>query len=166
MNAQTISRPDESGPRTIDDKVAHSVFDLFSQLVLESPPLIRITVLLVMGTVMTLCVLRYFGIYPATMVNSGDAYSLANGKQAEAPGNKVMADFTEHIREDDQHSRWHDEHPEDNPEFKKVLDIGDDNYLGYKFYAKSDHCVFVVRRENGVTISRWLRDPLSQSAAS
>ncbi|HZQ69071.1 MAG TPA: hypothetical protein VFA68_11185 [Terriglobales bacterium] len=168
MNTPTIAHPNQGGSRAAlpESRVVNSVYDLFYRLVRESSPWVQRSVLLVMAAVMSLCALRYFGVYPPKPVPPENPYSLADGKEAVGPGNNAMADVTEHIKQEDAHSRWHEEHPEDSPEFKRVLDMGDDNFLGYKFYAKSDRCVFVVRRESGVTISRWLRNPLSQSAAA
>jgi len=76
-----------------------------------------------------------------------------------------MAEVTRRIKDEDEHSRWHDEHPEDSPPLKKVFQVSDDNYLGYKYYEKTDRCVFVIRKEDGKTSSHWLRDPELRAAA-
>jgi hypothetical protein len=169
MNATPISSsgrtPSDDSPR--DNAVVTSSFDLLYRLVSQSPSWVRVVVVLILSALTVLYGLHYLGIYPPTPRPAPpQSYSLEMGKQVDGPGNKAMADPTEHLQQDDAHSRWHEEHPEDSPEMKKVFQIADDNYLGYKFYANSDRCVFVIRRENGVTTSRWLRDPISQSAAA
>jgi hypothetical protein len=126
---------------------------------------VRIVVVLIMSALITLYALHALGIYPPPPTVPG-GYSLANGKQVPGEGDKVMEPATAELQADDAHSRWHDDHPEDNPPLKKVFQLADDNYLGYRFYDKSDHCVFVIRRESGKTSSRWLRDPQLQESVA
>jgi len=141
------------------------LFELFKDLILQGPKWVRIVVVLIMSALITLYVLHALGIYPPPVTVPG-GYSLANGKQVPGPGDKVMEPATTELQADDAHGRWHDDHPEDNPPLKKVFQISEDNYLGYRFFDKSDHCVFVIRRESGKTSSHWLRDPQLQASAA
>jgi hypothetical protein len=155
MGSSSVTRV--SGTPSIRD-----FFELFKDLVLRSPAWVRIVVVLIMSSLFTLYVLHLLGIYPPpATVPTG--YSLAIGKQVPGAGDAQMAQATAELQADDAHSRWHDEHPEDNPPLKKVFQIADDNYLGYRFFDKSDHCVFIIRRESGKNTSRWLHDPQLQA---
>lgn len=153
----TSVTPAAASPTTRD------FFELFKDLVLQSPLWVRVPVVLIMSSLITLYVLHALGIYPPPVTVPG-GYSLANGQQVPGAGDEVMRPATAELQADDAESRWHDDNPEDNPPLKKVFQIGYDNYLGYRFFDKSDHCVFVIRRESGKTSSHWLRDPQSAAA--
>jgi hypothetical protein len=155
----TSATPATAGPSTRD------LFELFKDLVMQSPLWVRVPVILIMSSLITLYVLHALGIYPPP-AQLPPQYPVVNGTHVPGPGDKVMEPTTAELQVDDAHSRWHDEHPEDSPPLKKVFQIADDNYLGYRFFDKSDHCVFVIRRESGKTSSRWLRDPQLQVSAA
>jgi hypothetical protein len=170
MGATPVSRSRAaSGEDTDKNKsVIGSLYDLLYELLKESPSWVRVGAILVISSLVGLYVLRTLGFINPSDASSRavQAYSFESGKQVDGPGNSQMADASLHLAEEDAHIRWHHEHPEDNPPMKMIFKITDGNYLGYQFYEKSDHCVFVLRMENGVTTSRWLRDPLSGRAAT
>jgi hypothetical protein len=138
--------------------LANSAYALLDKLMSQCPAWVRIVIVLALASATFLHIL-----VPTTASKPEQAYSLFAGKQVAGPGDTQMEDATIHLREDDQHSRWHEEHPEDSPRLKTVFKISEDNFLAYKYYEKSDHCVFVIRRQNGATASRWLREPLGQT---
>jgi hypothetical protein len=63
--------------------------------------------------------------------------------------------------EDDEAFRWHSINValDNPPEVQIVPDTDTDNYLHYRYFAKSDKCVFINRRENGHDTYQWVRDP-------
>jgi hypothetical protein len=161
MSATPIPDAHGAAPADSTDKNrVNSVYDLLYRLLTECPLWVRVIAIVV--------ILTFLGLYlmPKAMNAPVQEYSPRNGVQVDGPGNAGMADSTLHLKEEDAHSRWHEEHPEDSPPLKTIFKITDDNYLAYKFYDKSDRCVFVLRRENGVSASRWVRDPMSMHAAN
>jgi len=63
--------------------------------------------------------------------------------------------------EDAEAYKWHFNHQsEDNP---PEMAIGSDtdarNYIHYRFFEKTDRCVFVKRRADGNDLTQWVRDP-------
>ena len=56
---------------------------------------------------------------------------------------------------------WHFNHQsEDNPaELAIGSDTDEHNYIHYRFFEKSDRCVFVKRRADGNDLTQWVRDP-------
>jgi hypothetical protein len=140
--------------------LATSLYDLLYKLFRGSPRWIQLVVLSGIAAFGAIYALQFLGLIKPhnRIIRAAQAYSLEDGKQAAGPGNASMADVSLHLAEEDAHSRWHHEHPEDSPPMKPIFKISEDNYLAYQFYDKSDHCVYVLRRENGVTTSRWV-DP-------
>jgi len=57
--------------------------------------------------------------------------------------------------------KWHFEHQsEDNPpEVAVGSDADPSNNVHYRFFEKSDGCIFVRRRAAGIDSTQWLRDP-------
>jgi hypothetical protein len=45
------------------------------------------------------------------------------------------------------------------PEVQITPDVDANNYLRYRYYGKSDNCVFIDRREKGIDTRQWVRDP-------
>jgi hypothetical protein len=162
MGTTSVSHSDGTAQTVGPSDSANSIYDLIYKIVLRCPPWVRIGFVIVMAPILVLLVLRLYPPPPAPK----QAYSSLNGKQVTGPWDAQMADVTLHLQEDARHSLWHDEHPADSPAMRMVFKITDDNYLGYRYYEKSDRCVFVMRRENGFTTSHWLRDPQTQSAAA
>jgi len=56
---------------------------------------------------------------------------------------------------------WHFNHQsEDNPpEMAIGSDTDNQNYIHYRFFEKTDRCVFVKRRADGNDLTQWVRDP-------
>lgn len=66
--------------------------------------------------------------------------------------------------EDDAAYKWHFDHQEDSPPEVALGDAGNPNeYLHYKYFAKSDKCLYVRRKEGNNEYSQWLSDPLYSS---
>jgi len=65
--------------------------------------------------------------------------------------------------EDNAASAWHFDHLADDnpPEVSIGADTDRDNYLHYRYFEKSDKCVFLDRRVAGVDHTQWVRNPLS-----
>jgi hypothetical protein len=66
--------------------------------------------------------------------------------------------------EDTTASAWHIAHKADDdpPDVPLVPQTDPDNCLYYRYYAKSDHCIFIDRRQNGVDHTHWVKDPMSR----
>jgi len=56
---------------------------------------------------------------------------------------------------------WHFNHQsEDNPDELAIgADTDEHNYIHYRFFEKTDRCVYVKRRANGIDLAQWVRDP-------
>jgi hypothetical protein len=56
---------------------------------------------------------------------------------------------------------WHFNHQsEDNPDELAIgSDTDEHNYIHYRFFEKTDRCVYVKRRANGIDLAQWVRDP-------
>jgi len=65
------------------------------------------------------------------------------------------------VAEDAEAYKWHFNHQsEDNPpEMAIGSDADDNNYIHYRFFEKTDRCVFVKRRADGNDLTQWVRDP-------
>jgi hypothetical protein len=63
--------------------------------------------------------------------------------------------------EDAEAYKWHFNHQsEDNPpEMAIGSDTDANNYIRYRFFEKTDRCVFVKRRADGIDLTQWVRDP-------
>ncbi len=102
----------------------------------------------------------------AVQLKDGPYAPVEGTKQTNPPGNFNGApqnrDATHHIDEDAEHYKFHEEHPEDTPELKKIATIDADNYVAYKFYGKTDKCVYVLRHVKGIPYSQYIKDPTQQ----
>jgi hypothetical protein len=57
-------------------------------------------------------------------------------------------------------NNWHTENrSSDDPPEEAITDLDNDNYLHYRYYAKTDKCVYVIRVEGGKRYHQWIRDP-------
>ncbi len=159
-----------------------SVYVLFYKLTKESPPWVRtVAVLLIAGGIALALsgkVSDWFGKTKKADMPSGAAQvqnpisiQIQNGpypvpagsKQINGPGNANNApqnlDATHHFDEDAEHYKYHQDHPEDNPDLTQIAKFDDKNDISFKFYAKTDKCVWVLRHENGVPVSQYVKDP-------
>jgi hypothetical protein len=169
-------------PEPTNKNADSSVYDLFYRLIVKSPPWVRIVVVLLLagGIALSLSgkIPDLFGKTKkadtpsaAAQVQNPISIQIQNGpyptpagsKQVDGPGNANYApqnlDATHHFDEDAEHYKFHQEHPEDNPELTQIAKFDDKNDISYKFYGKTDKCVFVLRHENGVPISQFVKDP-------
>jgi len=92
------------------------------------------------------------------------SYLLSNGSQVDASGNANHApqnvDATDHAKEDAEHATWHADHPEvPEPTLNVITQTDEKNFVKFKFYSKTDGCVFVLRQVDGVPTSQWVRNP-------
>jgi hypothetical protein len=171
-----------------DNSAANSIYDLVYRLIIGCPVWVRILTVLVLAGALALSLLGKipspFGKakkqaptevpstnLPAvaqtgavTIQIQNGPYSLpAGSKQIDAPGNANQApeniDATHHVDEDARHYKYHQDHPEDDPELNMIAKMDDKNDISYKFYSKTDKCVWVLRHENGVPISQFVKDP-------
>lgn len=57
---------------------------------------------------------------------------------------------------------YHFQHNEDSPKELSIgTDVDADNYVHYRYFQKSDRCVWINRREGGVDHRQWIKDPLN-----
>jgi hypothetical protein len=65
-------------------------------------------------------------------------------------------------REDNAAFQYHldNESIDSPPEVSIGTDTDDHNYLHYKYYSKTDKCVYLIRREGGADHTQWVKDPL------
>lgn len=63
--------------------------------------------------------------------------------------------------EDAEAYKWHFNHQseDDPPEVAIGSDTDEHNSIHYRFFEKSDRCVFVRRRADGIDLTQWVRDP-------
>jgi hypothetical protein len=62
--------------------------------------------------------------------------------------------------EDDKAVQWHFNHSEDSPPEVSIGPEGDpQTFLHYRFYEKSDRCLFVHRKDKTHDSRQWVRDP-------
>ena len=103
-------------------------------------------------------------------IHNGPYAQPDGSRQIDHPGNANSApqnlDATHHVDEEEHHYRFHAEHPEDNPELVIIAKLDDQNDVGYKFFSKTDKCVWVLRYEHGVPISQYIKDPAYQDGTS
>jgi hypothetical protein len=80
------------------------------------------------------------------------------GAQNDIPQNLEAA---HKAAEDEAAVKWHFTNlaVDNPPEIPIVADTDANNYLRYRYFGKSDKCVFIDRRENGVDTEQWARDP-------
>jgi hypothetical protein len=165
MGATPLPHSHEGSLPGPEKGLINSLYDFLYKLFKESPRWIQFPVLFAIAAFGVIYALQFLGfIKPPVSGKTTPAYSLTDGTQAPGPGNAAMADTSIHIAEEDAHAKWHNEHPEDSPPMKIIFKISEDNYLGYRFYDKSDRCVFVLRKENDSRASRWIKDPLQDAS--
>jgi hypothetical protein len=58
---------------------------------------------------------------------------------------------------------YHFQHVKDeNPvELSVGTDVSADNYLHYRYFEKTDKCIWINRREGDVDHKQWIKDPLN-----
>jgi hypothetical protein len=62
--------------------------------------------------------------------------------------------------EDQAANNWHMENrAQDDPPEMPIADLDSQNYVHYRFFAKTDKCVYVIRSEAGKIYHQWIRDP-------
>ena len=165
---------------------ASSIYDLLYRLIIKSPTWVRIVTVLFLVCAIALSLL---GKIPspfskskksdqpsapvvAQRVETPISIEIHNGpyplpvgsKQVDVPGRSDNTapqniDATHHVDEDAQHSKFHQDHPEDNPDLTTIAKFDDKDDIAYKFYGKTDKCVWVIRHENGIPITQFVKDP-------
>jgi hypothetical protein len=76
-------------------------------------------------------------------------------------GNPQNKEADHKAAEDAAAFEWHFNHQsEDNPDELAIgSDTDEHNYIHYRFFEKTDRCVYVKRRANGIDLAQWVRDP-------
>jgi hypothetical protein len=169
----TIAQP-ERKPSTAGSGVMNAIVDACLTVLMSLPVAFRAIVVLVALAVGAIFV---YGKYWPPPVLEAQARVVGQSRQEE-PGaytngrpdprhrgadssNPQNQEADHKAAEDAAAFEWHFNHEsEDDP---KELAIGADtdeqNYIHYRFFEKTDRCVYVKRRANGIDLAQWVRDP-------
>jgi hypothetical protein len=183
MGAAPVPEPRNDSPILIENKKTetNSAYAVLYRLISESPMWVRIVAIFVLASAIGLSlqgkIQEMLGNrtaasesktpdkpQPAIAIQiQNGPYAPTEGKQIDPPGNANKlpqnVDAGHHVDEDSKHYRFHEEHPEDAPDLVTIAKSDDDNYVAYKFYSKTDKCVYVLRRVNGIPTSQYVKDP-------
>jgi len=85
------------------------------------------------------------------------------GRPAADNSNPQNKEAAHQAAEYDAANGYHFEHVSDeNPrELSIGTDTNVDNYLHYRYFEKTDKCIWINRREGGVDHKQWIKDPLN-----
>lgn len=145
-----------------------SVYGILDSLLRSSPVWVRIcAVFLLLMVVAYLAINRFSRSPTGNEVDSGtlvNPYPQSRGILARnAPGNDnsnpYNRDADQSVKDYELSFQWHSEHVEDSPEWVVVQKTDDRNFIQYKYYAKTDKCMWVLREVGGFPSSQWIKDP-------
>jgi hypothetical protein len=173
-DAPIASVQPERKPSTAAGSATNAIVDAWLTIIMSLPVACRAMVVLVAlagGTVFLYG--KYWPRPPAepqapailqTRLESPGTYT--NGRpdprHAGSDSNNPQNKEADHkAAEDAEAYKWHFNHQsEDNPpEMAIGSDTDEQNYIHYRFFEKSDRCVFVKRRADGNDLTQWVRDP-------
>jgi hypothetical protein len=159
-----------------------SIYELLYKLLSQCPAWVRVVAVLVLASAIGIAVAkRLLPPEPTPQTAQRQAtiavqlatvpYSIVDGTQVNAPGNANQLaeneDATHHVAEVAEHAQWHAEHPEiPEPPLNVITQTDEKNFVKFKFYSKTDGCVFVLRQVNGVPTSQWVRNPHFKEVAA
>lgn len=110
------------------------------------------------------------GAPPAILVTQGGAHFTGGQPGLPKPGsppadndNPQNKEAAHQAAEYDRANGYHFDHIKDeNPaELSIGTDVNADNYLHYRYFEKTDKCIWINRREGGVDHKQWIKDPLN-----
>jgi hypothetical protein len=169
----TISHLEPKSPTAVSS-VTSSVVDACLTVIMSLPVACRALVVMVALAVAALFLYGKYWPQPvveahAEVIGQGrldDSGAYTDGRpdprHAGSDSNNPQNLEADHkAAEDADAYKWHFNHQsEDNP---PEVAIGSDtdahNYIHYRFFEKTDRCVFVKRRADGVDLTQWVRDP-------
>jgi hypothetical protein len=162
MAAPHAPNPVAGNPRT---PPAGSIFDFLLALLRQAPPWLRAVVVLGIFTAVGLGVYHWITAQsPASKPQAvpQPQYPLTNGRQVDAAGNANEdprnQSATQRISDDDEHFKWHATHETHEPDWTLISRVDDGNLLEYKYYKDTDHCVLLLRKQNGDANTQWIRE--------
>jgi hypothetical protein len=151
-----------------------SVFDAFATLVLSLPVVIR--ALVVLAVLVLGAAFVYYKYSPRSLnqplppIATAPVGAPYNNGQPDlghpgAVNNAQNVEANHKAQEDNAAYEWHTNHKaDDDPlEIPIVPDADQNNFLRFQYYAKTDRCLLIHRREGGVDHSQWIRDPMYHS---
>jgi hypothetical protein len=110
------------------------------------------------------------GAPPAISVTQGGTHYTGGEPGLPKPGsppadnnNPQNKEAAHQAAEYDRANGYHFDHVnEENPhELPIGTDVNADNYLHYRYFEKTDKCIWINRREGGVDHKQWIKDPLN-----
>ncbi|HWW14727.1 MAG TPA: hypothetical protein VN310_08715 [Candidatus Dormibacteraeota bacterium] len=107
------------------------------------------------------------GAPPAISVTQGGTHytgGLSDPGNPHADNNNPQNKEAAHqAAEYDRANGYHFDHVNDEnpPEQSIGTDINADNYLHYRYFEKTDKCIWINRRQAGVNHKQWIKDPLN-----
>jgi hypothetical protein len=170
QNAPLLSARTEPKPPTAG--ITHAIVDACLTVLMSLPVACRAMVVLLALAGGTVFLYGKYGPRPIaepptilqTRLESPGTYT--NGrpdpKHAGSDSSNPQNQEADHkAAEDAEAYKWHFNHQsEDNPpEMAIGSDTDAQNYIHYRFFEKTDRCVFVKRRADGNDLTQWVRDP-------
>jgi hypothetical protein len=142
------------------DTASQSAISAVARIVLSLPPALRAAVVVVAvvvaGTVLYMRwtpakddALRGAGLYTNGVPDPNHPGADSKNPQNIEANDKALEDQTA--------ATWHLTHEdEDRPE---EVAIDPEHHVYYRYYSKSDHCVFIRRKDGDRLSTQWVRDP-------